>query len=167
MRRPPLGARKGAATAAQSRTPPVCIQIESTCEDECRRCWLAGETENVTQSERQREIEDQQRGRNARPPDRSSPCPLRQLREGALGVAPPLGRAGRKSPSTGRREGVPRFSNSRERAHPSSALHRALRRMAGLVFLLVFWVLAGACVQKVRRHARRGRFFYCQILLLL
>ena len=24
------------------------------------------------------------------------------------------------------------------------ALHRALRRMAGLVFLLVFWVLAGA-----------------------
>ena len=25
------------------------------------------------------------------------------------------------------------------------ALHRALRRMAGLVFLLVFWVLAGAC----------------------
>ena len=24
-------------------------------------------------------------------------------------------------------------------------LHRALRRMAGLVFLLVFWVLAGAC----------------------
>ena len=26
-----------------------------------------------------------------------------------------------------------------------SALHRALRRMAGLVFLLVFWVLAGAC----------------------
>ena len=25
------------------------------------------------------------------------------------------------------------------------ALHRALRRIAGLVFLLVFWVLAGAC----------------------
>ena len=24
-------------------------------------------------------------------------------------------------------------------------LHRALRRMAGLIFLLVFWVLAGAC----------------------
>ena len=28
---------------------------------------------------------------------------------------------------------------------PSLALHRALRRMGGLVFLLVFRVLAGAC----------------------
>ena len=34
------------------------------------------------------------------------------------------------------------------------ALHRALRRMAGLVSLLVFWVLAGAC-----QMARRGRVF--------
>ena len=32
------------------------------------------------------------------------------------------------------------------------ALHRALRRMAGLVFLLVFWVLAGAC----QRHGVGG-----------
>ena len=28
---------------------------------------------------------------------------------------------------------------------PWSILHRALRRMTGLVFLLVFWALAGAC----------------------
>ena len=37
---------------------------------------------------------------------------------------------------------------------PPSALHRALRRMAGLVFLLVFWarVLAGAC----HRHGVGG-----------
>ena len=27
-------------------------------------------------------------------------------------------------------------------------LHRALRRMAGLVFLLVFWVLASACQRR-------------------
>ena len=40
-------------------------------------------------------------------------------------------------------------------------LHRALRRMAGLVFLLVFWVLAGAC----QRHGVGG--FYCAIPLLL
>ena len=32
------------------------------------------------------------------------------------------------------------------------ALRRALRRMAGLVFLLVFWVLAGAC----QRHGVGG-----------
>ena len=32
------------------------------------------------------------------------------------------------------------------------ALHRALRRMAGLVFLLVFWVLAGTC----QRHGVGG-----------
>jgi hypothetical protein len=32
------------------------------------------------------------------------------------------------------------------------ALRRALRRKAGLVFLLVFWVLAGAC----QRHGVRG-----------
>ena len=31
-------------------------------------------------------------------------------------------------------------------------LNRALRRMAGLVFLLVFWVLAGAC----QRHGVGG-----------
>ena len=31
------------------------------------------------------------------------------------------------------------------RVGPSLALHRALRTMAGLFFLLVFWVLAGAC----------------------
>ena len=31
-------------------------------------------------------------------------------------------------------------------------LHRALRRMAGLVFLLVFWVLEGAC----QRHGVGG-----------
>ena len=42
----------------------------------------------------------------------------------------------------------------------SLALHRALRRMAGLIFLLVFWVLAGAC----QRHGVGG--FYCAILLL-
>ena len=36
------------------------------------------------------------------------------------------------------------------------ALHRALRRMAGLVFLLVFWVLAGAC----QRHGV-GAFLLC------
>ena len=36
------------------------------------------------------------------------------------------------------------------------ALHRALRRMAGLVFLLVFWVLAGAC----QRHGVGG-FLLC------
>ena len=35
-------------------------------------------------------------------------------------------------------------------------LHRALRRMAGLVFLLVFWVLAGAC----KRHGVGG-FLLC------
>ena len=36
---------------------------------------------------------------------------------------------------------------------PSLTLHRALRRIfAGLVFLLVFWVLAGAC----QRHGERG-----------
>ena len=35
-------------------------------------------------------------------------------------------------------------------------LHRALRRMAGLVFLLVFWVLAGAC----QRHGV-GVFLLC------
>ena len=35
---------------------------------------------------------------------------------------------------------------------PSLALHRALRRMAGLVFLLVFWVLAGA----FQRHGVGG-----------
>ena len=34
----------------------------------------------------------------------------------------------------------------------ATALHRALRRMAGLVFLLVFWVLAGAC----QRHGVGG-----------
>ena len=39
---------------------------------------------------------------------------------------------------------------------PPSALHRALRRMAGLVFLLVFWVLAGAC----QRHGVGG-FLLC------
>ena len=38
-----------------------------------------------------------------------------------------------------------------------SALHRALRRMAGLVFLFVFWALAGAFQFP---KARRGRFFY-------
>ena len=37
-----------------------------------------------------------------------------------------------------------------------STLHRALRRMAGLVFLLVFWVLAGAC----QRHGVGG-FLLC------
>ena len=36
-------------------------------------------------------------------------------------------------------------------------LNRALRRMAGLVFLSVAWVLAGAC-----RMARRGRVFHTQ-----
>ena len=36
------------------------------------------------------------------------------------------------------------------------ALHRALRRMAGLVFLLVFWALAGAC----QRHGV-GVFLFC------
>ena len=35
---------------------------------------------------------------------------------------------------------------------PELTLHRALRRMAGLVFLLVFWVLAGAC----QRHGVSG-----------
>ena len=38
----------------------------------------------------------------------------------------------------------------------SLTLHRALRRMAGLVFLLVFWVLAGAC----QRHGVGG-FLLC------
>ena len=37
------------------------------------------------------------------------------------------------------------------------ALHRALRRMAGLVFVLVFWVLAGA----FQRHGV-GAGFYCE-----
>ena len=32
------------------------------------------------------------------------------------------------------------------------ALHRALRRMAGLAFLLIFWALAGAC----QRHGVGG-----------
>ena len=35
---------------------------------------------------------------------------------------------------------------------PPKTLHRALRRMAGLVFLLVFWALAGAC----QRHGVGG-----------
>ena len=35
------------------------------------------------------------------------------------------------------------------------ALQRALRRMAGLVFLLILWVLAGGRLPK----ARRGRVF--------
>ena len=35
---------------------------------------------------------------------------------------------------------------------PPKTLHRALRRMAGPVFLLVFWVLAGAC----QRHGVGG-----------
>ena len=39
---------------------------------------------------------------------------------------------------------------------PFSTLHRALRRMAGLVFLLVSWVLAGAC----QRHGVGG-FLFC------
>ena len=42
-------------------------------------------------------------------------------------------------------------------AHYGTGLHcrvRALRRMAGLVFLLLLWVLAGAC-----QMARRGRVF--------
>ena len=39
---------------------------------------------------------------------------------------------------------------------PPATLHRALRRMAGLVFLLVFWVLAGAC----QRHGVGG-FLLC------
>ena len=34
---------------------------------------------------------------------------------------------------------------SRGRLRVVVTLHRALRRMASLVFLLVFWVLAGAC----------------------
>ena len=38
-----------------------------------------------------------------------------------------------------------RPSARRRRFECCLALHRALRRMAGLVFLLVFWVLAGAC----------------------
>ena len=38
-------------------------------------------------------------------------------------------------------------------------LHRALRRMAGLVFLLVFWVLAGACQRPKARRGRAGRKF--------
>ena len=44
--------------------------------------------------------------------------------------------------------------NKHTNAHPTSCLtlHRALRRMAGLVFLLVFWVLAGAC----QRHGVGG-----------
>ena len=37
------------------------------------------------------------------------------------------------------------------------AIHRALRRMAGLVFLLVFWVLAGAC----QRHDGVDGFLLC------
>ena len=41
-------------------------------------------------------------------------------------------------------------------AHACRTLHRALRRMAGLVFLLGFWVLAGAC-----HMARRGRVLWC------
>jgi len=41
------------------------------------------------------------------------------------------------------------------------ALHRALRRMAGLVFLLVSWVLAGACQRHVVA-ARGGRVFIVQ-----
>ena len=47
---------------------------------------------------------------------------------------------------------------SRTSGKPSwfSTLHRALRRMAGLVFLLVFWVLAGAC----QRHGVGG-FLLC------
>ena len=43
-----------------------------------------------------------------------------------------------------------RTARSTSRSRPS--LHRALRRMAGLVFLLVFWVLAGAC----QRHGVGG-----------
>ena len=40
------------------------------------------------------------------------------------------------------------------------ALHRALRRMAGLVFLLVFWVLASAC----QRHGVGG--FIVQFIII-
>ena len=39
-----------------------------------------------------------------------------------------------------------------ERTPVGSCLHRALRQTAGLVFLLVFWVLAGAC----QRHGVGG-----------
>ena len=46
-------------------------------------------------------------------------------------------------------------------ATPRFALHRALRRMAGLVFrLLVFWVLAGAC----QRHGVGG--FLVQLIFI-
>ena len=41
-------------------------------------------------------------------------------------------------------------------AQAISTLHRALRRIAGLVFLLVLWVLAGAC----QRHGVGG-FLLC------
>ena len=44
----------------------------------------------------------------------------------------------------------------RRQQHHILTLHRALRRMAGLVFLLVFWMLAGAC----QRHGVGG-FLLC------
>ena len=44
----------------------------------------------------------------------------------------------------------------------SLALHRALRRMAGLIFLLVFWALAGAC----QRHDM-GRFIVQFIIIMV
>ena len=43
---------------------------------------------------------------------------------------------------------------------PPSALHRALRRMAGLVFHLVFWVLAGMLAGACQRHGVGG-FLLC------
>ena len=53
-----------------------------------------------------------------------------------------------------------RENTCRKHDYKSSSLyaqstHRALRRMAGLVFLLVFWVLAGAC-----QMARCGRVLW-------
>ena len=54
--------------------------------------------------------------------------------------------------SNGARHGPPRPVNPGQ-VDPPLALHRALRRMAGLVFLLVFWVLAGRAVKNVsKRH---------------
>ena len=48
--------------------------------------------------------------------------------------------------------------------HSCSALYRALRRMAGLVFLLVSWVLAaGGRLPK----ARRGRFFSARVFVVV
>ena len=67
---------------------------------------------------------------------------------------------GRGRPSRSRRWRVP-VQGARGQARLGLLTpHRALRRMAGLVFLLVFWVLAGAC----QRHGVGG--FYCTILLL-